>query len=200
MTKMIALIASAATLVGLAVALAFVMLAPARQCSTGTVAGGTAAIGGPFTLVNHKGQQVTDRDVITGPTLVYFGFTYCPDVCPLDLARNAEVVDILAQKGIDLTPVFISIDPERDTPMVLADYVSVMHPKMIGLTGTAAQVDVASKAYKTYYWKNGEGDDYVMDHTTFSYLMGPNGMWEFFRRDVPAEDMAETIACFVDQA
>lgn len=200
MTKMIALIASAATLVGLAVALAFVMLAPARQCGTGTVAGGTAAIGGPFTLVNHKGQQVTDRDVITGPTLVYFGFTYCPDVCPLDLARNAEVVDILAQKGIDLTPVFISIDPERDTPMVLADYVSVMHPKMIGLTGTAAQVDVASKAYKTYYRKNGEGDDYVMDHTTFSYLMGPNGMWEFFRRDVPAEDMAETIACFVDQA
>ena len=200
MTKMIAWIASAATLVGLAAALGFVLLAPPRQCGSSSVAGGMAEIGGPFTLVNNKGEQVTERDVITGPTLVYFGFTYCPDVCPLDLARNAEVVDILSENGIDLTPVFISVDPERDTPMVLADYVSVMHPKMIGLTGTAAQVDTAVKAYKAYAQKNGDGADYVMDHTTFSYLMGPDGMWEFFRRDVPAEEMAETIACFVDQA
>lgn len=205
MTKLVAFLAAAVTCTGLIVAGIYISYFSPRECSGTSISGGTvvaggaAAIGGPFTLVNHKGETVTEKDVITGPTLIYFGFTYCPDVCPLDTARNAETIDLLAAKGVDVTPVFVSIDPERDTPAVLADFVEVLHPKMIGLTGTPDQVKAASQAYKTYFLKNGEGEDYLMDHTTFSYLMGTDGLIELFRRDVAAAQMAETIACLVEQ-
>lgn len=200
MQKQIALAAAAVLVTGIGAGSYFALTSGPETCSGTTIAGGKAAIGGPFELVKHTGETVTDTDVITGPTLVYFGFTYCPDVCPLDTARNAEAIDLLADMGHDVKPVFISIDPARDTPAVLADFVEVLHPKMVGLTGTEDQVKAASKAYKTYYRKNGEGEDYLMDHTTFSYLMGPDGLWEFFRRDVPANEMAETVSCFIEQA
>ena len=177
-----------------------VMNAPKVHCGGTTIAGGKMAVGGPFELVRHTGELVTDIDVITGPSLIYFGFTYCPDVCPLDSARNAEAIDLLDQMGHDVELIFITIDPARDTPEVLADYVEVMHPKMIGLTGTEEQVKVASKAFKTYYRKNGEGEDYLMDHSTFSYLMNTNGLVDFFRRDISAEDMAKTISCYIEEA
>ena len=89
------------------------------QCRTTQVAGGTDSIGGPFELVSETGETVTDADIITAPTLIYFGYTFCPDVCPLDNARNAIAVEILEEQGRMVTPVFISIDPERDTPEVL---------------------------------------------------------------------------------
>ena len=170
-----------------------------QSCGGSAIAGGTAAIGGPFTLVDHSGQTVTEQDIVKGPTLVYFGYTYCPDVCPMDTARNAEAIDILDAEGVSVQPVFISIDPERDTVDALADYVEVIHPRLIGLTGTLEQVDVASKAYKTYYRKAGEGEDYLMDHSTFTYLMGEDGLWEFYRRDVTPEEMASSVSCYVDQ-
>jgi protein SCO1/2 len=171
------------------------------QCLGGAVGGG--AIGGPFTLMDENGKTVTDKDVITGPTLVYFGYTFCPDVCPLDAARNAEAVDILESEGKIVTPVFISFDPERDTPEVLRDFTDAMHPRMIGLTGTPDQVKAASAAYKTYYQKQVDGDPqyYLMDHSTFSYLMMPEvGFVDFFDRDISAPNMAEKLACFVDAA
>jgi protein SCO1 len=200
MQKAIAIAAGVVVASGLGFG-AYTVLTSETQCSGGTIiAGGKAAIGGPFTLVDHTGTTVTDKDVITGPTLVYFGFTYCPDVCPLDTARNAEAIDLLAEMGHDVKPVFITIDPERDTPPVLADFVEVMHPKMIGLTGTPEQIKTASQAYKTYYRKNGEGEDYLMDHSTFSYLMGPDGLWEFFRRDATPQEMADTVSCYANQA
>ena len=197
MSKPLAITAAAAVVVGLGAAGAFVFLGPERQCSGSAIAGGTAAIGGPFTLVDHTGQTVTDKDVLDGPSLVYFGFTYCPDVCPIDAARNAEAVDILKERGLDVTPVFISIDPNRDTPEVVAEYVDIMHPDMIGLTGTPEQVDAASQAYKTYYRKNGDGEDYLMDHSTFTYLMGADGFIDFFRRDIEADAMADRVACHI---
>ena len=200
MQKPIAITAAAVIALGIGAGTYVAFFAQPTQCSGSTIAGGKAAIGGPFELVDHTGQTVTDTDVITGPTLVYFGFTYCPDVCPLDTARNAEAIEILDGMGHDVKPVFISIDPDRDTPPVLADFVEVLHPKMVGLTGTPDQVKAASKAYKTYYRKNGEGEDYLMDHSTFSYLMGPEGLIEFFRRDVPAQELAETTACFINQS
>ncbi|QEW22895.1 BsSco [Marinibacterium anthonyi] len=170
-------------------------------CDGGAVAGG--AIGGPFELVNKDGQTVTDKDVITEPSLIYFGYTFCPDVCPLDVSRNAEAVDVLAERGQSVTPIFVSIDPERDTPEVVGQFAEVMHDKMIGLTGSPDQVAAASKAYKTYYKKQ-DGDDpdyYLVDHSTFTYLTMPeHGTVGFFRRDMSADQMADAVGCFLDQA
>lgn len=172
------------------------------SCRTSAIAGGPGQIGGPFELLNSKGETVTDKDVLTGPSLVYFGYTFCPDVCPLDLGRNAETIDELDDLGYAVTPVFISIDPGRDTPEVVGDFAYNMHERMIGLTGSPAQVKVASQAYKTFYQAHPTGDDYyLVDHSTFTYLMLPgHGFVEFFRRDVPADKMAATIGCFLDKA
>ena len=105
--------------------------------------------GGPFELVNAQGETVTDADVFTEPSLVYFGYTFCPDVCPFDVSRNAEAVDLLAERGISVTPVFISIDPERDTPEVVGEYAEVMHEKAIGLSGKDGGFVRASKVERT---------------------------------------------------
>jgi protein SCO1/2 len=168
------------------------------QCRQGQVAGGD--IGGSFTLINTAGQTVTDADVLTKPSLVYFGYTFCPDVCPFDMARNVEAVDLLAARGLDVTPVFISIDPERDTPEALADYASNMHPQLVALTGSAEQVKVASQAYKTFYRKQPSEDEfYLVDHSTFTYLMLPGtGFVDFFRREITSEQMADSVACFLN--
>lgn len=167
------------------------------QCRQGQIAGGD--IGGPFTLVNPAGQTVTDTDVITKPTLVYFGYTFCPDVCPFDMSRNVEAVDILEERGFDVTPVFISIDPERDTPEALGDYAANLHPKLIALTGSADQVKTASQAYKTFYMKQPAEDEfYLVDHSTFTYLMFPGtGFVDFFRRELTSDQLADGVACFL---
>ncbi|MFN3643129.1 MAG: SCO family protein [Gemmobacter sp.] len=169
-------------------------------CRQGAVAGGEAMIGGPFTLVDQTGRTVTDAEVVTRPSLIYFGYTYCPDVCPLDTARNAEAVEILEEMGKIVTPVFISIDPKRDTPEVLAEFAANLHPRMIALTGSQTQIDAASKAYRTFYRvQDGDPDYYLIDHTTFTYLVLPgHGFVEFFRRDAGPEEIARRVACFVD--
>jgi protein SCO1 len=175
---------------------------PFAQCRSATVAGGAGAIGGPFTLTDEDGKTVTDKEVLAKPSLVYFGYSFCPDVCPLDNARNAEAVDLLADKGYDVTPVFITIDPARDTPEVLKDFTENLSPKMVGLTGTDAQIKAASLAYKTYFKKQDTGDQYyLMDHSTFTYLMLPKtGFADFFGRDDTAQQMADRTACFIDHS
>jgi protein SCO1/2 len=170
------------------------------ECRDSQVAGGVQ-IGGPFELVNSKGETVTDKDVLTAPSLVYFGYTFCPDVCPLDNARNVEAIDILAERGKMVTPVFISIDPKRDTPEVVGDFAANLHERMIGLTGSPEQVKAASKAYKTYYQAHDdEGEEfYLVDHSTFSYLVLPeHGFVEFFKRGETPDAMADRIGCFID--
>lgn len=168
------------------------------QCRSSAVGGGD--IGGPFTLVDENGATVTDKDVLTKPSLVYFGYTFCPDICPLDAQRNAEAVDLLESRGLDVTPIFISVDPERDTPEVVRDFTENLHPKMIGLTGSLDQVKAASQAYKTYFRKqDGDPEFYLVDHSTFTYLVLPgHGFVEFFRRDDTAEAIAERTACFIE--
>ena len=172
------------------------------DCRSTQVAGGSGAIGGPFTLVDEDGRTVTDADVITRPTLVYFGYSYCPDVCPLDAARNAEAVAELKDRGYDVGDVFISIDPGRDTPEVLKEYTGYFSDDLLGLTGSAEQVAAAAKAYRVLYQKqDGGSDDYLMAHSTFTYLMFPDsGFAEFFNRDLPADQMAEQVGCFVEAA
>ncbi|MTH97404.1 MULTISPECIES: SCO family protein [Alphaproteobacteria] len=171
------------------------------QCRSSQIAGGTAAIGGPFELINAKGETVTDKDVITEPTLVYFGYTFCPDVCPFDMSRNADAIDILAERGQSVTPLFISIDPERDTPEVVGDYAFNLGGKTIALTGSPEQVKAASRAYKTYYKAQDKSDEYyLVDHSTFTYLVTPeDGFIEFFNRDDTAEQMADKVGCFLDK-
>ncbi|WP_172839561.1 SCO family protein [Sulfitobacter alexandrii] len=169
------------------------------QCRSSTVAGD---IGGPFELVNADGETVTDQDVITEPALIYFGYTFCPDVCPLDVDRNAQAVEILEERGTTVTPVFISIDPARDTPEVVGDFAEAMHPRMIGLTGSESQVKQASQAYRTYYKAHPPQDgEYLVDHSTFSYLVMPeDGFVDYFRREVTPEEMADKLQCFIDNA
>ncbi|MDP2087691.1 MAG: SCO family protein [Gemmobacter sp.] len=174
---------------------------PYADCRQSAIAGGPGAIGGPFTLIDQTGATVTDKDVITKPSLVYFGYTFCPDVCPMDNARNVEAIDILEELGHDVTPVFITVDPDRDTPAVMAEFAEIMHPRMIALTGTPDQVKSASQAYRTYYKAQEKKDDfYLVDHSTFTYLVLPEkGFVEFFRREVTPDQMARQVACFIDK-
>jgi protein SCO1/2 len=146
-----------------------------------------------------KGAAVTDAQVLKKPALVYFGYASCPDVCPLDNARNAAATDLLGKQGMDVTPVFISVDPTRDTPAVLADYVSNFSDKMVALTGSEVQVAAAAKAYKVYYQVPEKRDPgYTVDHTTMTYLMLPGtGFADFFQRDATAEQIADRTACFL---
>lgn len=170
-----------------------------HPCGETAVAGG--AIGGPFELVSETGETVTDAEVITKPTLVYFGYTFCPDVCPLDSARNAQAAYMLEDQGLDLGTIFISVDPPRDTVEVVGDFTDNFHENMIGLTGSPEQVKAASQAYKVYYnAHNDDPDYYLVDHTTNTYLMFPDtGFKTFFRRDNTPEQIAEISACFINQ-
>lgn len=173
------------------------------SCRKSVVAGGAGALGAPFTLTDETGARVTDKQVFAKPSLLYMGYTFCPDVCPLDSARNAAAVDILESRGIDATPVFISVDPRRDTPEVLANFTDALHPRMIGLTGSEDEISAVAKAWRYYFKLNDETDktDYLVDHMTNTYLVLPGrGTVEFFNRDVSPEDMADRVACFVNAA
>ena len=209
MTRMIAIAAAVIAAAALGAAYLLTMdRAPAdrfAQCRASNVAGGAGQIGGPFELISETGETVTDKDVIDQPSLIYFGYTFCPDVCPMDAARNAEAVDLLEGTGRIVKPVFISIDPQRDTPEVLAEWTDYLHPRLLGLTGSDAQVRAASRAYRTYFQaqppKEGEEDFYLVDHSTMSYLTLPeHGFVEFFRRDATPEQVAERVQCFIDAA
>ena len=168
----------------------------AAACAGSAIAGG--AIGGPFTLVDGAGDTVTDADIVTEPTLIYFGYTFCPDVCPIDNARNAAAVDLLAEEGVSATPVFITVDPERDTTEVVGDYVENFHPKMVGLTGSAAQVADAARAYRVFYSKQeGDPEYYLVSHSVFTYLALPGaGVVDVFAREDTPEEVADRVACF----
>ncbi len=161
---------------------------------------GGAKLGAPFTLTDQHGRRVTSAEVIDGPVLLYFGYTYCPDVCPVDVSAMAEVVDILAKRGIDVKPVFITIDPARDTPEQLAYYAEAMHPKMVALTGSPEEIAAVAKAYKAYYQKVEVKDSeagYLMNHTTFTYLVTPEGVKAVFRDGYPPKDIADAVAAIL---
>jgi len=137
----------------------------------------TAAVGGPFQLVDSSGRTVS-QDVLKGKwSVVFFGFTHCPDICPTTLFELAQVEPLLGGKRDDVQTVFVSVDPGRDTPAQVAAYIAnPAFPKhLIGLTGSPAQVDAVAKAYKVFYQKQGEGADYTVNHAAYSYLMTPKG-------------------------
>ncbi|MFQ5618480.1 MAG: SCO family protein [Rhodospirillales bacterium] len=157
-----------------------------------------STIGGPFTLVDQNGRTVTAGDFRGRFMLLYFGYTYCPDVCPTTLTTMADAIDILDGDGESIVPVFITVDPERDTPEHLKMYVNYFHPRLVGLTGTPQSVGAAARAYRIYYAKapqgGAAGDDYLMDHSSGIYLMGPDGAFRaHFDHGTGAEAMAKRI-------
>jgi cytochrome oxidase Cu insertion factor (SCO1/SenC/PrrC family) len=157
---------------------------------------GRGPVGGPFELMDHTGQKRTDTDFRGKFLLVYFGYTYCPDICPTDLLEISRAVDALGAAGGDLQPLFISVDPERDTAAVLAEYVASFHPRLIGLTGTPEQIRAAASAYKAYYAKYSPpgGGVYLIDHTGVIYLMDRAGHYlGFFPPGTSADRMVEII-------
>ena len=140
--------------------------------------GGGLEIGGRFTLVDGAGKTVTDRDLRGRMLLIYFGYTSCPDICPTTLTEVANALRTLGDRAADIQPVFISLDPERDTPAVVRDYAAAFTPKLLGLTGTRSQVDAAAGAYRVYHQIHRTGsttDDYTVDHSSLLYLVGADG-------------------------
>ncbi|GEP09418.1 SCO family protein [Methylobacterium gnaphalii] len=132
----------------------------------------TAAVGGPFTLVNQDGKTVTERDFAGTTHLMFFGFTHCPDVCPTTLQQISDVLAALGPKADKLKVAFVTVDPERDNPAALKEYLSSFDPRITGLTGTPEQVTAALKAYRGYAKKvEGKDGDYVMEHTALVYIM-----------------------------
>ena len=139
---------------------------------------GTALVGGPFSLTDQDGRKVTDKDFLGKYMLVFFGYTYCPDICPTELQVMSAALDNLGAKADEIQPIFITFDPQRDTPEVLKQYVTNFHPRFIALTGTPEEIAVAAKAYRVFYSKieNSSGPDtYLMDHSTITYLMDREG-------------------------
>lgn len=159
---------------------------------------GEAAIRSEFSLIDHSGNRVTEADFLGRWQLVFFGFTHCPDVCPTTLAYLANVLDRLGEKVERVAPIFITVDPSRDTPEVMAEYVQAFHPKLVGLTGSEAEVAAAAQSFRVYYEKMEEEtapDGYLMAHAGHIYLMTPEGRFEdvFREGEQSAEKMAADI-------
>jgi len=161
---------------------------------------GTALVGGPFTLTSQTGKRVSDADFRGQYMLVVFGYTYCPDVCPAELQVMSAALDEMGQKAERVQPVFITIDPERDTVAALKDYMTHFHPRFVALTGTPEEIAAVAKAYRVYYAraKGGGETDYLMDHTSIIYLMGPDGAFvKHFPYGTDAKALAEGIAAAI---
>jgi len=142
----------------------------------GHLSTGTALVGGPFTLTDQNGRKVSEKDFLGRYMLVFFGFTYCPDICPTELQVMTAALDAMGPGAEKIQPVFITIDPERDTPDALAGYVSNFDPRIIGLTGPADEVAQAAADFRaTYRRVDKEGGDYTMDHTAGVFLFHPDG-------------------------
>ncbi len=155
------------------------------------------SLGGPFSLVDQSGRPVTERDFAGRWMLVYFGYTFCPDVCPTELGTMAAALDALGPRGEAVVPVFVTIDPQRDTPARLADYVSLFHPRLQGLTGTPDQAAEVARRYRIYYAqvRRPEVTDYLMDHSSFIYLVGPDArVRSLFRPELKPEEIAAAVA------
>jgi protein SCO1 len=155
------------------------------------------SIGGPFTLEDGSGKTVTDRDFRGKYMLVYFGYTFCPDVCPTTLNAVADAMDKLGPASANVRPLFITVDPKRDTPAVVKQYAAAFGPNIEGLTGTAEQIAQIAKEYRVYYAEHRSGpgpDDYSMDHSSVLYLMGPEGNFVApLRTDQSGAEMAANL-------
>ena len=190
----ILLLASVA-LVAIFVALmtTFVMTPGQSNASIQETSSGKALIGGPFTLVDHQGQERTEQDLLGKYSVMYFGFTFCPDACPTALGQMTTAIQQLpAEQQAAIKPVFVTVDPERDTVEAVADYVTLFSDDLLGLTGTQEQIDQIKSVYRVYSQKaqTEESSDYLVDHSSYIYVMAPNGD---YLKHFSHNDSAETI-------
>ncbi len=157
-----------------------------------------ARIGGPFRLTDQDGRTVTDRDFAGRYRIVYFGYTFCPDVCPVDVQNIGAALKLIEAKDAALAkrivPIFITVDPARDTPAVLKQFVAAFHPRMVGLTGSEQAIAATAKAYGIYYARGkGTADGYMMDHSRQIYLMDPDGKPLALLPEAPPQAMADEV-------
>jgi protein SCO1 len=180
-----------------AIAGAAVLLVAKPQGGQPVQSSGAALIGGPFALVGADGKPVTDRDFRGRYMLIFFGFTHCPDICPAELQVVAQALEQLGDKAKKVVPIFITLDPERDTPEAMANYVKSFGPNFVGLTGSPEAIAAAAKAYRVAYSKveNKESaGDYSVDHSALVYLMDPEGRYvTHFSYGLSADQMAEKL-------
>jgi protein SCO1/2 len=180
-------------------------LAPARGEDAGSPSAaaliealleGREPVGGPFDLIDHGGRRRTDADFRGKLVLIYFGYTRCPDVCPTELQALSLALDLLGTAGDAVQPLFITVDPERDTPSLLADYVTSFHPRLVALTGQESAIRKVALAYKVYFARSNaaQGGDYAVDHTGFIYLVGKDGRYlGFLPPGTPPDQIAGTV-------
>eukprot|EP00877_Chromochloris_zofingiensis_P010364 jgi/Chrzof1/5581/Cz16g08020.t1 len=157
---------------------------------------GKAAVGGPFSLIDQDGKPFTHANLLGNFNVLYFGFTHCPDICPDELEKLAAAVDLIEkQTGKKVQPIFISIDPARDTAKKVKAYVGEFHPRLIGLTGSEEAVKSMSKAYRVYFHKTGDDpNDYLVDHSIIMYLVDPEGEFvTFYGKNFSAQQLADSI-------
>ncbi len=185
---------------GAVVALGILMLGPTGADHTERtqepVVTGQADIGGPFSLIDHHGNPVTDRDFLGRPLLVAFGYTSCPDVCQMMLQNISEALEAMGDQATILEPLFITIDPERDTVKVLSSHLSNFHPEIRGLTGSPEAIRQVTKSYHVFYQKaeGGRPDDYLMEHSAYIYLMDGQGHYmAHFSHHIAPEALSQAI-------
>ncbi len=198
MNKIFAYAVALLVVVGLTIA-ALVMtgvIPGAQNKGRSGVIAGAPQIGGPFTLTNNKGESVTDKNFHGKMMLVFFGYTFCPDVCPTEMQTFTQTIMALGEDAKDVVPVFITVDPKRDTVDVIDEFVAAFHPSIVGLTGSEEQIANVKKQYRAYGQKVDDGDPeyYLVDHTSFTYLMGRDGALEsVFSYGTSPEEMTKKI-------
>lgn len=183
-----------------AVALAWAGLWLARECGflPRQVPVATEAIGGPFALVAGDGRVVTDATYRGRWLLMFFGYTHCPDVCPMAMSEISRALDALGPLAQRVQPLFISVDPERDTPAALREFFQALDPRIEGLSGSPAQIADAARAYRVFYRRVGDGPDYTVDHSAVIYAMDPDGVFAtHFTHETPGERIAERMRALI---
>lgn len=180
-----------------------------RSASSADGTGGEIAvatgiqIGGPYSLIAQDGSRVTDETFQGKFQLIFFGFTFCPDVCPTELAQIAAAMERMGPDAQKVQPIFITVDPERDTPEAMGEYVRHFDPRIIGLTGSREEIDQVISAYRVFARKVQEpnSSQYVMDHSTFLYLLGPDGEFvTMYRYGTEPDELAKSLKGYVDAA
>ncbi len=171
------------------------------KCNVNSSLDSFASFNKEFNLIHEDGFSITKSQLINKPALIYFGYTYCPDICPFDLMRNSQAVELLEIEKIKIKPLFVTLDPNRDTLSVLKEYTDFHHKDMIGLTGSPKDIDNIKKIFKIYSQLPTDlTGDYIINHSTFTYFIIPKiGLVTYFTRKDKAENIAKTIKCILEE-